>query len=213
MTKVTAITAPSKGALTRAAILDAAIARFGRDGYRATSVADIARDAGLSGTAAYAYFANKEALFLAAVDHDTAAVIREGIEAVAEGGGDPRLLDRSVAATQNWRQSLVFTLVEALDHHPLARRLLGGLEPEVSARVMDIPALNELRRACSRQLREEQAQGLVRADVDPEVLGRGVVTIMLSLLMSVTQLGVDATLGYAAEVSAVFDAALNPPSA
>jgi len=213
VTKVTAITAPSKGALTRAAILDAAIARFGRDGYRATSVADIARDAGLSGTAAYAYFANKEALFLAAVDHDTAAVIREGIEAVAEGGGDPRLLDRSVAATQNWRQSLVFTLVEALDHHPLARRLLGGLEPEVSARVMDIPALNELRRACSRQLREEQAQGLVRADVDPEVLGRGVVTIMLSLLMSVTQLGVDATLGYAAEVSAVFDAALNPPSA
>lgn len=35
----------SKGARTRQAILAAAIARFGRDGYRATSVADIARDA------------------------------------------------------------------------------------------------------------------------------------------------------------------------
>ena len=55
----TATTATRKGEQTRLAILDAAIARFGREGYRATSVADIARDAGVSGTAAYAYFPNK----------------------------------------------------------------------------------------------------------------------------------------------------------
>ena len=46
--------------------LAAAIERFGRDGFRATSVADIARDAGVGGTVAYSYFPNKEALFLAA---------------------------------------------------------------------------------------------------------------------------------------------------
>ena len=43
-----------KGEQTRSTILDAAIVRFGRDGYRSTSVADIARDAGVSGTATYA---------------------------------------------------------------------------------------------------------------------------------------------------------------
>ena len=53
----------SKGAQTREAILRAAIVRFGREGYRATSVADIARDASVGGTVAYAYFADKEALF------------------------------------------------------------------------------------------------------------------------------------------------------
>ena len=72
-------TPPTKGEQTRQAILDAAIARFGRDGYRATSVADIARDAGVGGTVAYAYFPNKEALFLAAIDEDAAAVIHEGL--------------------------------------------------------------------------------------------------------------------------------------
>ena len=69
----TATRCTTKGAQTRQAILEAAIARFGRDGYRATSVADIARDAGVGGTVAYAYFPDKEALFLAALDEDAAA--------------------------------------------------------------------------------------------------------------------------------------------
>ena len=49
----------SKGAQTRQSILRAAIVRFARDGFRPTSVADIAREAGVSGTLVYAYFPNK----------------------------------------------------------------------------------------------------------------------------------------------------------
>src|SRR3546814_11997860 len=60
----------TKGEQTRRAILAAAIERFGREGYRATSVADIARDAGVGGTVAYAYFPNTETLFLEAFDED-----------------------------------------------------------------------------------------------------------------------------------------------
>ena len=71
-----------KGERTRQAILEAAIVRFGRDGFRATAVADIARDAGVGGTVAYAYFPNKEALFLAAIDEDAAAVIHEGLSRI-----------------------------------------------------------------------------------------------------------------------------------
>src|SRR6478672_5926127 len=161
-----ATTGMTKGAVTRAAILDAAIVRFGRDGYRGTSVADIARDAGVGGTVAYAYFPNKEALFLAAADEDAAAVIEEGQVIVS-------LDDRS-----DWRGSLMTTLVAAVDRHPLARRLLAGLEPEVTGRVLEVPALSELRKAIAERLRSEQAAGTVRSDIDPVVIANGTVTIV-----------------------------------
>jgi AcrR family transcriptional regulator len=189
----------TKGEQTRRAILDAAIARFGREGFRATSVADIARDASVGGTVAYAYFPNKEALFFAAVDEDSAGVIHEGL---------------SVAFAQTdvpeWWQTLILTLVGALEHHPLARRLLAGLEPEVTARVLEMPALAELRKACAEQLRIEQLDGSVRSDIDLTTMANGIVAIMLSLLMSVVQVGGDAAALYADDIAAVFEAAIRP---
>jgi len=189
---------PTKGAQTRQAILDAAIVRFGREGYRATSVADIARDASVGGTVPYAYFADKEALFLAALDEDAAAVIHESVLKVFE---DPAMPD--------WRQMLLFTMVAAVERHPLAKRLLAGLEPDVTDRVLEIPALTELRKACAERLRGEQQAGTVRADIDPVAIANGIVAIMLSLLMSVVQLGADAAGPYATDVAAVFEAALD----
>lgn len=196
----TAGTQTTKGELTRRAVLEAAIARFGRDGYRATSVTDIARDAGVGGTVAYAYFPNKEALFLAAVDEDTAAVIREGVSRFME---DPDFRD--------WRQSLMLGLVAAVERHPLAKRLLAGLEPDVTARVIETPALAELRKACAERLHAEQVRGTVRPDLDPLSTANGIVTILLSLLMSVVQIGPDPLVTYGADVAAVFTAALEPP--
>jgi len=194
----------SKGERTRRAILEAAIARFGRDGYRATSVADIARDAGVGGTVAYAYFPNKEQLFFAAADEDAAGVIDEGVSSLLEDSTSAEL----------WRQTLIFTLVAAVEHHPLARRLLAGLEPDVTGRVLEIPALQELRKACAERLRAEQVTGTIRADIDPTTIANGVVSIILSLLMSVVQLGQDAATTYQSDVLAVFEAALAPlPSA
>jgi len=189
--------APTKGAQTRQAILRAAIARFGRDGFRPTAVADIARDAGVGGTVAYAYFPGKEALFLAAVDEDAAAVIREGLSSVIEEGD-----------VQDWRRTLMVTLVEAVERHPLARRLLAGLEPEVTDRVLEIPALEELRKACAERLRAEQLAGTVRPDIDPVVIANGMVAIILSLLMSLIQVGASAAATYGSDVAAVFEAAL-----
>lgn len=192
----------TKGAQTRRAILDAAIVRYGRDGYRSTSVADIARDASVGGTVAYAYFPSKEALFLAAVDEDAAAVIEEGLSsALAE------------VNVRDWRQTLLVTLIGALERHPLARRLLAGLEPEVTDRVLEIPALDELRRACAERLRREQLNGSVRPDIDPVTMANGIVAIMLSLLISVVQLGTAAA-SYGNDVAAVLQAAIErtPPA-
>jgi AcrR family transcriptional regulator len=187
-----------KGAQTRRAILDAAIARFGLEGFRATSVARIARDAGVGGTVAYAYFPNKEALFIAAVDEDAAAVIDEAVSSVL---AQPRV--------QDWPQTLIITIVSALDHHPLARRLLAGLEPEVTDRVIGIAALEELRKAFAERLREDQLNGLVRTDIDPVSVAHGIVAIMLSLIMSVVQVG-GSTMIYGDDVAAVFAAAIEP---
>jgi AcrR family transcriptional regulator len=189
----------TKGELTRRDILAAAVVRFGRDGYRATSVADIARDAGVGGTVPYAYFANKEALFLAAVDEDAAGLIHRALDGMFDQPGPP-----------DWQDTLLGTLLQAVEEHALARRLLAGLEPEVTGRVLEIPALEQLRKACAERLAADQVAGTVRPDVDPVTTATGVVSIVMSLLMSVVQLGLDATSPYAASVAAVLEAALEP---
>ena len=145
------------------------------------------------------YFPNKEALFLAAIDEDAAAVIQEGLFSVV---GEPQI--------QDWRQTLVYTLAGAVTGHPLARRVLAGLEPEVTERVLEIPALAELRKACTERIRTEQLAGTVRPDIDATSIGNGVVSIVLSLLMSVVQVGSNAAVAYGTDVAAVFEAALSP---
>jgi AcrR family transcriptional regulator len=197
-------TRSAKGARTRRAVLDAAAARFGREGYRATSVADIARDAGVGGTVAYAYFPNKEALFLAAVDEDAAAVIQASLAGLIDTPSVPE-----------WPVKALLAAMESLEHHPLARRLLAGLEPEFMNRVTDVPAILEMRKLLAERLRADQATGWVRDDIDPTSAANGIVSIMLSLLVSLVQLGPELDLQYAADVNGVLHASvagLHPPA-
>lgn len=197
-------TASTKGEQTRRAILAAAIERFGRDGFRSTSVADIARDAAVSGTLAYNYFDNKESLFLAALDEDAAGVIAEGMVAM------PSARSVKMAVNEAWRDKLIFLLLDALDDHPLARRVLGGLEPQVTGRIIELPALTELRLAVGEQLRIDQEAGLVRPDIDPMAIGAGAVTMYLSILMSIVQFGTEGLATYGPDVMALLAAAIEP---
>ncbi len=194
----------TKGEQTRRSILSAAIERFGRDGYRSTSVADIARDAEVSGTLAYNYFENKESLFLAALDEDAAGVIAEGMVAM------PSARSVHLAVNEAWRDKLIFLLLDALDAHPLARRVLGGLEPQVTGRMIELPALAELRLAVGEQLRVDQEAGLVRPDIDPLAIGAGAVTLYLSMLMSIVQFGTEGLATYGPDVMALLAAAIEP---
>ena len=191
----------TKGERTRQTLLEAAIPRFGRDGYRRASIAQVARDAGLSDTAAYAYFPNKEALFIAAVDEDAAAVIEEGLGSLSED------LD-----IDQWRQTLIFTLLDAVQRHPLARRVLSGLEPDFTVRLLDIPALEQLRKETTERIRSQQVAGRVRHDIDAHEIANGLVTIVLALLMSLLQTGTDTGRILGPDVAAVVEAALSPPA-
>jgi AcrR family transcriptional regulator len=194
-----AVVAPGKGERTRGRLLEIAVRRFAADGYRRTSVSDIAREAGLTPAAAYAYFAGKDALFKAAVDADAAALIEEA------GAG----LDGPVRQRFALR---VGELVARLDAHPLARRVLAGREPEVVGRLLDLPSLKALTATFAEDLEAAQEAGEVRRDVDPGVVATGMEAIILSLLMGIVQAGVALDSERAAGVAVVLDAALRPPS-
>ena len=168
----------SRGAKTRQALLDAALERFARDGYRATSVARISRDAGVGGTTAFVHFENKEALFFAAVDDDLTSLFDElGVELASlgpEGAVAERLLD---------------TVLAIVERYPLARRLLAGLEPDVTERVLETESFAVLRRGVAELLAEGQEAGSIRPDLPPEHLADGLVAIVVAVAMASVQIG------------------------
>jgi AcrR family transcriptional regulator len=189
---------PSKGDRTRARLLAVAVKRFARDGYRRTSVSDIARDAGVTPAAVYAYYTGKEALFVAAVDRDADGLI-ESARTARRGA---TVVERLVA--------FLDALATRLDHHPLARRVLAGREPEVIGRLLDLPSLGALRHETTDELRAAQRDGELRDDIDVDDLARGIETMVLALLLGEVQAGPvdDARVR---GVATVFLAALSTP--
>lgn len=188
-----------KGARTRAALLEHAVRRFARDGFRGTSVAEVSRDAGLTPAAAYAYFESKEALFAAAVDLDAGGLVAEALPGLTEGSFD-----------SDWT-TLVAVLLRGLDRHPLVRRVLAGLEPTRTEMLLDIPALVELRAGIAAQIRAGQLTGEVRRDIHPAVVASGLETVVIAILIAVLQTGVTPDGERADGVVALLDAALRPP--
>jgi AcrR family transcriptional regulator len=198
------VTVPSvgvtKGDRTRAALVAAAVIRFAREGYRRTSVADVCRDAGLSTTASYPYFPSKEALFLAAVDEDVAGLI----------DGAVHLVD--IQSDRHWGHSMMLGLVQRLETQPLAKRIVSGLEPEFTIRLLDIPALEQLRKEVAELMGRLQVTGEMRRDVEPGQMASGLVVIVISLLMATVQTGGSGFERVARDIEAVLDAATRPPT-
>jgi AcrR family transcriptional regulator len=188
----------SKGARTRQHLLDAAVRRFATDGYRRTSVSDITRDAGLSATAAYVYFPNKEALFREAVNEDAANLI---------GRARPRVDERGSFA-ERWL-GMPSRLCALLPEYPLARRVLAAQEPEVLADLLELPALTDLRAQLAADITAAQRTGQARPDVDADALALGFETIVLSQLMTGVHIPPDER--RAAALITVLDAAIRAP--
>lgn len=189
---------PGKGERTRARLLEIAVRRFAAEGFRRTSVSDVAREAGLTPAAVYAYFAGKEALFKAAVDADAGALIEEAGPTVGNPNARAQFASR------------VAELLARIDDHPLARRVLAGQEPEVVGRLLDLPSLRTLTTTFAEQLAKGQVTADVRRDIDPTVVATGMEAIVLCLLMGVVQAGVDPASEMGAGVAEVLDAALRP---
>jgi AcrR family transcriptional regulator len=147
-------------AQTRAALVAAARRLFGRDGFAATSVDEIAREARLTTGALYHHFPNKTALFEAVFEAVHADLLEASLQASLGAADEVELLTRGFDA--------FFDAV---------------LEPDVQRIIiLDAPAVLGLARfteldeqyafaAITEALRAATASGRLRVD-DPETLAR-----------------------------------------
>lgn len=191
--------ATARGDSTRRALLDAATVRFARDGYRATSVTDIARDADLGGTTAYVHYPNKEALFLAAVDADVGALFDQVLPAMT-----------SVQPGPEWAGEFLQAVLRIVGEHPLAGRLLAGLEPSMTDRALATDAVGRLRARIGERLAAAQITGRIRPDVHPTELADGLVGLVIAATMATTQIGDSFIETFGRGLTALFQTALLP---
>src|SRR2546421_12511608 len=98
---------------TRARILTAAIDLFGRQGFDATTMREIAAEAGVATGAAYYYFESKDAIVLAFYDQ-------------AQKEMEPRL-EQALASTTDLKQRIRALLDVKFRYFEPNRRLLGTL--------------------------------------------------------------------------------------
>jgi TetR/AcrR family transcriptional regulator len=133
---------------SRARILDAALDEFAERGFAGARVESIARRAGLNKQLISHHFGGKEALYRAVLDERLA---RPGGELQAPGdSGLAAMFERAATDTQ-WARLLLW---EALE----------GLEPAVADSRRDRYAQRV------EAVRQAQANGTLRDDLDPELL-------------------------------------------
>ena len=140
-------------------ILEIAVQVFIEQGYEATSVASLAARLGLSKSALYHHFASKEALLEVALDEALGGL--EGVLRDAGGGSARDKLEQVL-------RGAVLVLIDRLAYVTLLLRVRGNSDVERAAL--------ERRRAFDREVtglvQAAQAEGTVRADVDPSVATR-----------------------------------------
>ena len=124
------------------------------------------------------HYENKETLFLAAVDADLTALFGEFGDTLARLAPDERPADRILDA-----------VLSTVADHPLAERLLAGLEPTFTERVLQSEAFGELRRVVADLLRAGQDEGRIRPDVAAAQLADGLVAAVVSTAMASVQIG------------------------
>jgi TetR/AcrR family transcriptional regulator, regulator of autoinduction and epiphytic fitness len=118
----------------RARVLAVALEVFGRYGFRKASMDEIARAADISRQGLYLYFANKDALFRAAIRQELETALGEASRCLDEQGAG--LERRSVAALDAWLGRYVGSLLASdignLLQDP-AMRLGDLVDPAVAA--------------------------------------------------------------------------------
>jgi AcrR family transcriptional regulator len=148
---------------TRTALREAALARFVRDGFDATSIADIAADVGVTPRTFYRYFASKDEVLFA--DYE-----------------DRLDWFRRALSVRPRREPLIQSVRAAVDSFPddpalvaeIARVRADGLEPDtIDPHIRRVES--ELARELAVHLLQRDATGPDAAD-DPETRLRATVT-------------------------------------
>lgn len=155
----------AKGVARREEILRVALAVFAREGYRGTSLREVAREVGVSLPGLMHYFESKEHLF-AAILRERDAVDYE--EFAAAGSQDA--IEGLIAVMRHNRD--VPGLVELY----LTMAAAAG-DAKHPARGFFVDHVTAVRRSIADVVRDRQASGRVAADLDPEHVARVMVAL------------------------------------
>jgi AcrR family transcriptional regulator len=158
-----AVPVPSTDSTTRERLMDAAAEVFCERGYEGTTVAQVARRAGLTTGAIYANFKDKADLLLQTIERGSAKAVAD-LEAAREAGMTAAerllLMGARMIADRDWVDQRLF-----VEMFTAARR-----DPDVGRRVADTLAAMEHERG--RLMERAQAEDDVDARWDPAVLAR-----------------------------------------
>jgi AcrR family transcriptional regulator len=148
---------------TRSRLLDAAAEVFCERGYERTTVAEVARRAGLTTGAIYANFRDKAELLLQTIERDSAAVVTD-LEAARHAGASATdrllMMGQRLVANSDLTDRMLFVEMFAA-----ARR-----DPSVGRRVAEV--LVAMESEMTRMLDRAKTEGDVGAAWDARVLAR-----------------------------------------
>ena len=170
-----------RGARSRRAILDAAMPIFERDGYAAASLNQIIAASGLTKGGFYFHFASKQELALAVLADHTA---RWTGQVRAETERHPRAVDRLFATPR-----IIARLAESGGGPVALRRLTEELARDPALRDEVCGSIRYAVEATTAQFAAAQAEGTIRADLDPGQLAQTAVGGFIGAQALTDQLG------------------------
>ena len=166
---------------TKTKIVDAALERFSKDGFKATTTKAIAEEADVNEVTLFRYFESKEKLFLAVIDRET--MVRFEI------------FQHKMEPSDNLEEEL--TMIGTF----MAESMLGKANffklmvievnrfPEILDHISTVPmaAIDML----SQYFDKAKEKGLIRKDVDSEVMAVTFFSFMFRILITTAFLGDD----------------------
>jgi AcrR family transcriptional regulator len=179
----------AKGVVRREEILTAALDVFSREGYRGTSLRDIAKQVGVSLPGLMHYFDSKEHLLTAILQK------RDQVDGDARPA-DGDFLDGLLAIMRHNRDvpglvQLYITLAAAAE------------DPSHPAHSFFIERFAFVRLALAAVVRDRQAAGTARADLDPEHVARVLIAVADGIQI---QWALDRTVDMAGDIERLWDA-------
>jgi AcrR family transcriptional regulator len=166
----------------RRQILDAAALCFARNGFHATSMQDVLKEADLSAGAVYRYFSGKDEL-IAAIISEVLGEVRSAFEAAA-GQSRPAPPDQLVASVLSRTLALRESLT--VDGEPAFPRLVVQVWSEIPRNEELAAVLREgygnVRAAWGRLVKAYQEAGRMRADVEPDHVARTMIAAVLGFI-------------------------------
>ncbi|MGW4061374.1 TetR/AcrR family transcriptional regulator [Amycolatopsis sp. NPDC004747] len=167
------MTAPRRGrpGYDLESLLQVAVKLFNERGYDGTSMEDLSRKLGITKSAIYHHVPSKEELLRLAVDRAL-----DGLFEVAASTG--RLDGRAIDRLEHLVRGSVLVLADRLPFVTLLLRVRGNTKVERAA----LARRREFDRLVTDLVKQAEAEGDVRPDVDPAVTARLVFGMVNSLI-------------------------------